>query len=110
MTTHEGNMLIAQFMGYKQNKNHPVYPNTTYWFKDDKPPLTILLYDTSWNDLMPVIQEICNEKIGHITIDECTEDEWLLYTWMNNSKINSSISAMHNKVVYFIQWYNENKL
>lgn len=52
----ENNELLARFLGYRQP--HPDYPNSTYWYKEGEEPLTILLFDTSWDWLMKVVEEI----------------------------------------------------
>lgn len=52
----ESNELLARFLGYKQP--HPDYPNSTYWYKEGEEPLTILLFDISWDWLMKVVEEI----------------------------------------------------
>lgn len=52
----ESNELLARFLGYRQP--HPDYPNTTYWYKEGEEPLAILLFDTSWDWLMKVVEEI----------------------------------------------------
>lgn len=52
----ENNELLARFLGYRQP--HPDYPNSTYWYKEGEEPLAILLFDTSWDWLMRVVEEI----------------------------------------------------
>lgn len=56
METTENNKLLARFLGYTQP--HPDYPNSTYWYKEGEEPLTILLFDTNWDWLMRVVEEI----------------------------------------------------
>ena len=102
MNNKEINEYIARYMGYVQNPDHPIYPNTTYWFKDNE-VLTILLYDTSWDWLVPVIQKVHN-SIGIRSIDECNEEEWRMYTWFTSAKWNYSIEQMYSMVTYFLQW------
>jgi hypothetical protein len=60
MTTRESNKLLAEFLGYTQP--HPDYPHTTYWYKKDEAPLTMLSFDTDWNWLMEVVEKI--ESLG----------------------------------------------
>jgi hypothetical protein len=58
----ENNKLIAEFLGYSQP--HPDYPNTTYWYKKDCQPLTILLFHSDWSWLMRVVEKI--ERLGYV--------------------------------------------
>lgn len=67
MNTAENNKLIAEFMGYSQP--HPDYPDTTYWYKKEQPPLTILSFDTDWNWLMRVVEKI-NDQNNVVQIHE----------------------------------------
>jgi len=62
MTATDNNKLIAEFLGYTQP--HPRYPKTSYWYKQDKEPLTILLFDSDWNWLMEVVNKI--ESLGFV--------------------------------------------
>ena len=104
----ENNKLIAEFLGYSQP--HPDYPNTTYWYKKDCQPLTILLFHSDWSWLMRVV-----EKIENFTDVECfnieiyrilikTYDDFRLEFWTNGF---TKIEAIYNACVEFIKWYNE---
>lgn len=88
------NKLIAEFMGYSQP--HPDYPNSTYWYREDGSILTILLYDTSWNWLMPVIEKILDISLNLDTME--------MYYNITDSIPN--FKNTYNAVVEFIKWYN----
>jgi hypothetical protein len=81
------NKLIAEFLGYSQP--HPDYPDTTYWYKKDFPPLTILSFDTDWNWLIQVVKKI--ESLNKL----------------DSVLINTDIKEVYNACVEFIKWYNE---
>lgn len=81
------NKLIAEFLGYSQP--HPDYPDTTYWYKKDFPPLTILTFDTDWNWLIQVVKKI--ESLNKL----------------DSVLINTDIKEVYNACVEFIKWYNE---
>ena len=113
MTTN--NKLIAEFLGYTQP--HPDYPNTTYWYKKDQPPLTVLLFDTDWNWLMEVVEkiELNNKKFGIVTLHGLGRTKVDCY---NNEQISNRIDILnqkygiaptYNACVEFIKWYNNEK-
>jgi len=81
------NKLIAEFLGYSQP--HPDYPDTTYWYKKDFPPLTILSFNTDWNWLIQVVKKI--ESLNKL----------------DSVLINTDIKEVYNACVEFIKWYNE---
>jgi hypothetical protein len=95
MTTRESNKLLAEFLGYTQP--HPDYPHTTYWYKKDEAPLTMLSFDTDWNWLMEVVRKICQ-----ICIDEDNmERYWEITDYM------PTLTEVYEGCVEFVQWYNE---
>ena len=110
----ENNKLIAEFLGYSQP--HPDYPNTTYWYKKDCQPLTILLFHSDWNWLMRVVEKIENLQdenncaIYNVQIEQSfTEiiDNHTSETIIYNIDADSKIEAVYNACVEFIQWYNQ---
>ena len=110
----ENNKLIAEFLGYSQP--HPDYPNTTYWYKKDCQPLTILLFHSDWNWLMRVVEKIENLQdenncaIYNVQIEQSfTEiiDNHTSETIIYNIDADSKIEAVYNTVIEFIKWYNE---
>jgi hypothetical protein len=104
MTTTDNNKLLAEFLGYTQP--HPDYPHTTYWYKKDEAPLTMLSFDTDWNWLMEVVNKV-NRTIGVKTIDECTKEEWVVYGMVKSLYLGTPIDYVYNACVQFVQWYNK---
>ena len=96
----ENNKLIAEFLGYSQP--HPDYPNTTYWYKKDCQPLTILLFHSDWNWLMKAVfkcLEICDNEMLN---------EW--EDGFSDSFFSRDINCMYSELVRFIKWYNNKPL
>jgi hypothetical protein len=110
MTTTDNNKLLAEFLGYTQP--HPDYPHTTYWYKKDEAPLTMLSFDTDWNWLMEVVEKI--ENYNEFTsvlfapqgcaIDVCIENGFAF-----SNDCNTKIEAVYNACIAFVQWYNSSK-
>lgn len=106
MNTTENNKLIAEFIGYSQP--HPNYPTTTYWYKEGKEPLAVLLFDTDWNWLMEVVEKIYN-TIENITDEQ--ELEWDTLTRdLRDNFYFPKIEAVYNACVKFIKWYNNGRV
>jgi hypothetical protein len=95
--TKETNKIIAEFMGYSQP--HPDYPNSSYWYKEGKQPMVILLYHSDWNRIMEVVEKI--KQIGVEELKFSIEFERAILT-LNKKTI-------YNACIWFIKWYNENK-
>lgn len=89
----ENNELLAKFLGYAQSN-----PDSTYWYKEGKAPLTILLFDTDWNWLMEVIEKILDiaSKLKRMQI------------YYNIIDAMPSIRFAYESCVEFVKWYNEN--
>ena len=104
----ENNKLIAEFLGYSQP--HPDYPNTTYWYKKDCQPLTILLFHSDWNWLMEVVEKI--ERLGYVfeikitgcRINQIENGSIIVLRWEEDK---TKIEAVYNACLEFIKWYNE---
>ena len=91
----ENNKLFAEFLGYSQP--HPDYPTTTYWYKKDCQPLTILLFHSDWNWLMRVIEKI---------LQVCAEmDEMEMYWRITDAM--PYIDNVYNTCVEFVKFYNK---
>jgi hypothetical protein len=108
MTTTDNNKLLAEFLGYTQP--HPDYPHTTYWYKKDEAPLTMLSFDTDWNWLMSVVEKI--EDLGNdvsITTNyiQIAFDEGEQFIVAEDTKIK--IDTLYNACVEFVKWYNSSK-
>ena len=117
MTTTEKNELIAKFLGYSQP--HPDYPHTTYWYKKDEAPLTMLSFDTDWNWLMEVVEKIesivweeTNDTSFNVTIGATS---YCVIQDNNGGMIEiigegkSKLESVYNACVEFVKWYNEQK-
>jgi len=92
MNISESNILLAEFLGYKKASD-------SYWYKEGKPPLTILLFDTSWDWLMEVV-----EKIFNISLEL---DSMEMYYNITDSIPN--IYHAYQSCVEFVKWYNTQK-
>ena len=106
----ENNKAFAEFLGYSQP--HPDYPNTTYWYKKDCQPLTILLFHSDWNWLMRVVEKIENlSKEGETYMFSITK--FSARVTYKGSRIvdlpidNTKIEAVYNACIEFIKYYNE---
>jgi len=101
----ENNKLIAEFMGYSQP--HPKYPTTTYWYKKDFPPLTVLLWDTSWDWLMEVVEKI--EKDERYDVDilqhgtRITDNQKEIVNNIADISFDKKIEHTYDAVVEFIK-------
>lgn len=109
MNTTENNKLIAEFIGYSQP--HPNYPTTTYWYKEGKEPLAVLLFDTDWNWLIEVVEKIngLNNVVqiheNHVRVVNNERSEVLV-----DVVSGSMIEAVYNACVEFIKWYNNGRV
>lgn len=108
MTTeeiHEGNILIATFMGH----------STENYYR----------YDAYWDQLMPVVDKIdkltlLNETYFRTTIGGSrNRTHCYIYKYTPGASVgkevsegheNSKINAVYKAVVEFIKWYNGNNL
>jgi hypothetical protein len=120
MTHKEGNVLIAEFMGAKYDKDtsFPIHPDDLWlpfhgicnWTKKHSKTLQ---YHLSWDWLMPVVEKI--EKIGetdtnygtlcdittnHISIGDITLDH-------KNKDYDTKIEGTWKAVIIFIEKFNE---
>ncbi len=104
-TTEENNKLIAEFL-------QPTTTNGNFYFPQFKEPyiyqgalngysevfgLSELKFHTSWNWLMEVVNKIT-------TLEDFQEYDTCLF-WEIFCQL--SIEGMHEQVIEFIQWYNE---
>jgi hypothetical protein len=95
-----GNKLIAEFCGHKfevlkdGTVPHRYYRIEGVGYKD-----TMLRYHTSWDWLKPVIDEIFKYALAHPEQVKVIRDMSIVVT----------IEAAWERVVQFIQWYNQNK-
>lgn len=115
MTIEEGNKLIAEFMGAKYrehpmkhlgNENEYIFevPPCEYFsmnqFSEDR-----LHYHRYWDWLMPVVEKICeidNEDDG--SLRRSGYHDLLI---IHNTSILCHKKEVYNRVIQFIQWYNQ---
>jgi len=110
--TIESNKLIAKFMGNKLEGR--LYINQFHNFPTDASLLpTELLYNESWDWLMPVISKICETgeywvqiNYGGAEIGKINEEFSFLET-TSNSFPPYSIEPVYKAVVMFIEYYNK---
>ena len=104
MENKESNILIAEFMGYSQP--HPDYPNSTYWYKENKDPLVYLSFHSDWNWLMKVVEKIYKTDLYYSKYIDFNS------SMFTNGKIEitTDIENLYNDCIEFIKWFNnENK-
>jgi hypothetical protein len=116
-TIEENNRMIAEFMGWK--KGHPELFELRWsdeWFNDKEKMTTRghLHFDTSWDWLMPVVQEIkLSIEISdrfYETLDRLESDRFYeTLDRLDNSLMDINIQQTYENVVDIIEWYNENK-
>ena len=92
------NKLIAEFMGLKPNpyNQDPLHPTDFAEDGDKCIKYSAMEYHTSWDWLMPVVEEI-----DHLKFEDVVEIETGLKM--------RSLSATYNAVVEFIKQQNKNK-
>lgn len=104
MKNTEHNEMIAKFMGMtKGNPNDERWKND--WF-DDKGAINFqrnekLLFDNSWDWLIPVIQ-----KIDVVILAENIKCSNGLYDKINTAMSSLKLQPTYNAVVEFIKQYN----
>lgn len=110
----EGNKLIAEFMGgITSNMNNRIvqgYQNIWLpfhgicnWGTIKTGNGKILLYHSSWDWLMPVVEKIKNISGAFINSD--SQDEKFAYLIFSLS-ITTPIETVYIYVINFIKWYN----
>lgn len=107
----EGNKLIAEFMGLKAMEVAKGMPDikyehsfTTHGFKEQTHE-AMLLFHSSWDWLIPVIDKITSSNEYYKFIDHTSS---MIYE--GGIHINTKfIESTWNDVVEFIKWYNSNK-
>lgn len=107
------NILIAKFMGAVE---FDTYNGKTYIFKEE-PDFTLidefvsygseeLEYHSSWDWIIPVIDEITS-KDEYFTYKDETASILAEGGFYINTKF---ITETYNQVVEFVKWFNKNKL
>lgn len=104
-TTEEKNRMIAEFMGGKDQSrliggaNEILFESPSYGgSKTSKvyTPFSNLKYHTSWDWLMPVVEEIDHLEYESERLEK-----------IDNAIKTRQIIAVHEAVVEFIEWYYE---
>jgi hypothetical protein len=102
----ESNRLIAEFMGVESYEGNGY---TNFIFNEDNDRAHVdLHYHASWDWLMPVVAK-CKGIIDSYEFDseegmKCEEIFDIDYTYHNF--MDNQIGEIHERVVEFIQWYN----
>jgi hypothetical protein len=116
----ENNKLIAEFMGFVEGVDVPVWDVMPYVreLKDiatgipcSVPITEYLAFDTSYDWLMPVIEKIVdiNDNVFWIIIGGDNEVGFNNNTGSRNEINYNGIESTYQKVVEFIKWYNKNE-
>lgn len=106
MTMEKRNKLIAEFLGYDTSKH--------WWYnlKEGLPAVKeeTCKYNSSWNELMPVIYKI-NHGCGYVGLNS-TETKSYVDLWqkITYGLCNVDINLTYEAVVKYIEWYNNQKL
>lgn len=106
MTTQEGNKLIAEWMGWKFEKD--LHNPFGVWKHNGNPDFDLsyeLFYHENWNALMP-----CVEKIKILEDKTHFDARGIeLIQAINKYICLVQIEDAHLYVVEFIQWHNQQK-
>jgi hypothetical protein len=105
MTILEGNKLIAEFMGYEVREGRAievVFKNETVAYR-----VTGLLYHSSWDWLMPVVDSIA--ALDEVYHWELSEETFSIDADKTFENVGGGIDKVWKTVVQFIQWYNSQK-
>lgn len=99
-TTEQKNRMIAEFMGLEPLSSDPknfffYRPLSNYIYTKS------MQYNTSWDWLMPVVEAIYNTGLDEQNTNEIGD--------VTHALLDVNINAVHEAVVQFIEWYNEQK-
>jgi hypothetical protein len=110
MNIEKSNKLIAEFMGWRYQPQ--VTERYYQWWHDGKHWQKHLVFDSSWDWLMPVVKKIentCNDQDVIINGNSCT-----LLSWSDEencfefySREDTKLKATYKAAVEFIKWYNK---
>lgn len=94
MNTQENNKLIAEFMGYRFDEDGQLLKDEYGFWVDAQ-------FDSSWNQLIPVIAKI--------NLRDYTYKGEVLQDTVNTNLLDGDINRTYYDVIEFIKWYNNNK-
>lgn len=103
-TTEQKNRLIAEFMGYEAYEHtNSVAIRLTEGNEFNSLDIGHIhtKFNTSWDWLMPVVEAIYNTGLDEQNTNEIGD--------VTHALLDVNINAVHEAVVQFIEWYNENK-
>tara|TARA_R110000803_G_scaffold16816_4_gene46069 strand:+ start:878 stop:1177 length:300 start_codon:yes stop_codon:yes gene_type:complete len=97
----ESNRIIAEFMGFTQEKNIGWYDNDmlmsqNVYDSQDGNCFNELLFHTSWDWIIPVVEKC-------LTTDENTEHQ---HYFINDALLTCNIEVVYDSVVEFIESQN----
>lgn len=104
METIKNNILIAEFMGAKRDKdvNFHLYEDELWIPNICKIKIEYMRYHSSWDWLMPVIAKIWAMDSYRHFVDETSGQ------FENKIEIDANINHTYPTVAEFIKWYNKN--
>ena len=127
MKTEKGNLLIAEFMGFKES----IAPNGYPVFKIPEPYMSLehstgcyvsdIAFDYSWDWLMPVVEKIEKDKNIHFKIDykSCLIFQFtdVIISHTESTKIKAIWKSVFDYISYkkrdktptYILWWNKLK-
>lgn len=108
----KGINLIAVYMGYtvKSISDTSSYRNERImYFLYSKNGITTsqVLYDSSWDWLMPVVKKISNFNSSKLPKESAG---WYAYHSFESNLFEVDINMVFENAVKFIEWYNTQKL
>ena len=126
MNTQENNKLITEFMGWKialgtkdeYSTTHAITkyidtPLFSHNYNDKELSvetehrLDKMLFDSSWDWLMPVVVKCFNVYDDAYNTNVFNSDNQQFN--LNDALLLTNIDALYNAVIEFIKWYNKNK-
>ena len=111
------NKLIMKFMGVEPTRFNDIWSwsdSPFFYCREEDYEKAInsiaeyVKYPTSWDWLKPVIDKII-KTIGVTTVDECTDEEWRLYTSISRMHIGIPLEWAYNYVIEWLKWYYKKK-
>jgi hypothetical protein len=111
----ESNKIIAEFDGWEKRLSEKgAHSKTALWYKVDSGyaafDLSAMKYHSSWDWLMPVIENIVLLEESEFNYDaEGMSQLRMSKLQFKALSITNSIDIIFNSVVAFCKWYNQNK-